>query len=115
MNVPDPENLGSTIEAEILETAPALVQYLVDEDFRAVKIAAGDSVSVALGIKGELRVWGSFRSSDGLLGFDGHPNSPKTQIQPIAIPKLQQYEFTDIACGADHILALTKSGYVHTW
>lgn len=49
---------------EILETSPALVQSLHDEGFRAIKVAAGDSVSVALGIKGELRVWGSFRVSE---------------------------------------------------
>lgn len=62
VDVYDPENPnGTPIDAEILETSPALVQTLVDQEFRAVKVAAGDSVSVALGIKGELRVWGSFR------------------------------------------------------
>ena len=38
-----------------------LVQTLADEGFRAVRIAAGDSVSVALGEDGQLRAWGSFR------------------------------------------------------
>lgn len=58
-----PENPDKTIEPETLETSPALVQSLYDEGFRAIKVVAGDSVSVALGIKGELRVWGSFRVS----------------------------------------------------
>ena len=40
-----------------------LVQTLADEAFRAVRIAAGDSVSVALGEDGQLRAWGSFRVS----------------------------------------------------
>lgn len=61
VDVYDPENPNTPIDAEILETSPALIQTLVDEEFRAVKVVAGDSVSVALGIKGELRVWGSFR------------------------------------------------------
>jgi regulator of chromosome condensation len=112
-----------------------LVQSLYDEEFRAIKVAAGDSVSVALGIKGELRVWGSFRvseisscfiflfaktrfllqSSDGLLGFDGRLGSSKTQILPIPMPSLQPHEFIDIACGTDHILALSKNGFVYAW
>jgi regulator of chromosome condensation len=49
------------IESEILETQPMLVQTLVDEQFRAVGIAAGDSISVAIGETGELKAWGSFR------------------------------------------------------
>lgn len=38
-----------------------VVQTLVNEKFRAVDVSAGDSVSVALGLEGELRAWGSFR------------------------------------------------------
>lgn len=61
VNVPDPDNDGEFIETEILETQPMAVKSLDDEGFRAVKIVAGDSISVALGSKGELRAWGSFR------------------------------------------------------
>lgn len=38
-----------------------VVQQLVDEGFRAVRVVAGDSVSVTLSSEGQLRVWGSFR------------------------------------------------------
>jgi regulator of chromosome condensation len=41
-------------------TQPRPIKTLVEEDFRAVKIAAGDSISAALSDKGELKVWGSF-------------------------------------------------------
>lgn len=62
-NVPDPANPGSTLPAEDFETWPFIVEALKKDGFRAVKIAAGDSVSVALSDKGELRAWGSFRVS----------------------------------------------------
>lgn len=61
VGVPDPDDSNEILEAEILETQPLVVQTLVDEEFRAVEVAAGDSVSVALGSEGQLRVWGSFR------------------------------------------------------
>ena len=47
------------VEAEELETQPMLVEGL--EDFNAVRVAAGDSVSLAISDNGELRCWGSFR------------------------------------------------------
>lgn len=59
--MPDPENSSHILETEILETQPMVVQSLVDADFRAVAVSAGDSVSVALGLDGDLRSWGSFR------------------------------------------------------
>jgi hypothetical protein len=40
---------------------PRPLESLVDEGFRAVKVAAGDSISAAIGTEGGLRVWGSFR------------------------------------------------------
>ncbi|KAF8527766.1 regulator of chromosome condensation 1/beta-lactamase-inhibitor protein II [Gautieria morchelliformis] len=114
-DVPDPDNPKETLEAEILETQPMVIQTLVDENFRAVAVSAGDSVSVALGHEGDLRVWGSFRSSDGLLGFDGKPGSSKTQITPLPIPALTPYQFVSVVCGTDHVVALTTAGHVYTW
>ncbi|KAF8520331.1 hypothetical protein BU17DRAFT_65360 [Hysterangium stoloniferum] len=114
-NVPDPDKPSETLEAEILETQPMAVDTLVDEKFRAVGISAGDSVSVALGEDGDLRAWGSFRSSDGLLGFDGKPGSSKTQITPLPIHALTPYQFVQVACGTDHVVALTTAGHVYTW
>ena len=66
-DVPDPDNPSETLEAELLETQPIVLQSLVDEKFRAVDVSAGDSVSVALGHEGDLRSWGSFRVSPHVL------------------------------------------------
>ena len=68
-DVPDPDNPGHDIEPEILETQPIAIPTLAKDGFRAVTVAAGDSISVALGSKGELRAWGSFRVTPCFLLF----------------------------------------------
>jgi regulator of chromosome condensation len=60
-DVPDPDNPGRFLNADLLTTIPHPLQTLVDDDFRALKVAAGDSISASIGTEGELRVWGSFR------------------------------------------------------
>lgn len=60
-DVPDPDNPGKFIHVDELTAVPYPLQSLVDEGFRAVRIAAGDSISAAISDNGELRVWGSFR------------------------------------------------------
>lgn len=62
-DVPDPNKPGSFMDIDALTSFPHPLQSLVDEKFRAVRIAAGDSVSAAISEEGELRVWGSFRVS----------------------------------------------------
>ena len=59
----DPEKPGETIDIDTITSYPYPLQSLVDEEFRAVRVAAGDSISAAISDKGELRVWGSFRVS----------------------------------------------------
>ncbi|CAE6398586.1 unnamed protein product [Rhizoctonia solani] len=114
VNVTHPERPNEVVEAEVLETEPMVVKTLVDEEFRAVDVCAGDSISVALGEGGALRVWGSFRSSDGLLGFS--PNAPRvTQILPTLPSKLASERFTQVTCGTDHVLALTSKGVIVAW
>ncbi|KAI0280172.1 regulator of chromosome condensation 1/beta-lactamase-inhibitor protein II [Russula aff. rugulosa BPL654] len=68
-DVPDPDNPGQFLNADLLTTFPHRLQTLVDDGFRALKVAAGDSISAAIGTEGELRVWGSFRANEGALGF----------------------------------------------
>lgn len=60
-DVPDPKNPGQMIPNEDLESYPFVVETLGQDGFRAVQVAAGDSISVAISEKGELRAWGSFR------------------------------------------------------
>lgn len=62
-DVPDPNNPGSFIDIDTITSYPYPLQSLVDENFRAVRIAAGDSVSAAISSDGDIRVWGSFRVS----------------------------------------------------
>lgn len=62
-DVPDPSNPSSVIPNEDLESYPYVIEDLEKEGFRAVQVAAGDSISVAVNDKGEIRAWGSFRVS----------------------------------------------------
>jgi regulator of chromosome condensation len=59
--IPDQEHEGPVLN---LDRIPCPIQSLVDENFRAVKIVAGDSLSAALSDRGDLRVWGSLRVGD---------------------------------------------------
>lgn len=59
--VPDPSNPNSFLDVDELTSIPHPLQSLVDENFRAVQVAAGDSICAALSVEGDLRVWGSFR------------------------------------------------------
>ena len=56
----DPKT-GAVIPNEDLETYPYVIEALQKEGFRAVQVAAGDSISVAVNAEGEIRAWGSFR------------------------------------------------------
>lgn len=67
-DVPDPNNPGSAIPNEDLETYPYVIDALEKEGFRAVQVAAGDSISVAVNAEGDVRAWGSFRVSASILG-----------------------------------------------
>ncbi|ETW75458.1 hypothetical protein HETIRDRAFT_56798, partial [Heterobasidion irregulare TC 32-1] len=95
-----------------LESSLDLVQGL--EDFRATFIAASDSCSIAVSERGELRAWGSF-SSDGILGFDGVRDHGMKVVAPTALPAFAKNPVCQVACGEDHVLALTTSGTIYTW
>ncbi|KAG8934737.1 hypothetical protein FRC02_009318 [Tulasnella sp. 418] len=110
----DPET-NEPVDSDVFESQPMVVQSLVDENFRAINVAAGDSVSVAIGEKGEVRAWGSFRSSDGLLGFNGRPGAPRTQFTPIELHGMSKNIIHSVASGTDHVVALDTTGHVFTW
>ncbi|GAA6033958.1 hypothetical protein JCM8097_000428 [Rhodosporidiobolus ruineniae] len=110
--VTDEKSTG--IESEELESNPFPVENLDTPraPFKTVKVAAGDSVSLAVSDYGEIKAWGSFRSAEGLLGFDGSKGSDKMQLVPTSLANLDKHTFVQIACGADHFLALTTTGFV---
>ena len=62
-DVPNPEKEGEMMNVDILTSFPYPLETLVNEGFRTVSLAAGDSICAALSDQGELRVWGSFRVS----------------------------------------------------
>ncbi|KAF5363508.1 hypothetical protein D9756_000340 [Leucocoprinus leucothites] len=115
-NVPDPNNEGSFLDIDELTSWPKPVQALVDENFRTVRIAAGDNVGAAVSDKGEFRLWGTFRGMEGALGFsDGQDK----QDLPTPILTLSQkpgdYEkVTSIASGTNHLIICTTHGNLYT-
>ncbi|KAJ5580121.1 Ran exchange factor Prp20/Pim1 [Penicillium hispanicum] len=75
-----------------------------------VEVAAADSASFALTDDGQVYGWGTFRSNDGILGFDA---THRVQTTPILIPQLKKIKH--LTCGANHVLALNDKGSVFSW
>ncbi|KAF5380523.1 hypothetical protein D9615_004510 [Tricholomella constricta] len=117
-DVPDSQNPGSFVDETDLASYPHPLQSLVDEGFRAVRIAAGDSISGAISTEGELRVWGSFRVNEGLLGFS---SGMQQQILPTPILTLPPArrgppeKIVSVAAGTNHLVVLTTHGSIYTW
>lgn len=111
------------VEQEELETRPKPVLNLSPTSepdsnrapFKAARVSAGDSVSVAISEQGEAVAWGSFRSNDGLLGFDGNVGTSPKQLVPSRVSNLSGYPVSQVVCGYDHVLALTTDGHVYSW
>ncbi|KAB8201528.1 regulator of chromosome condensation 1/beta-lactamase-inhibitor protein II [Aspergillus parasiticus] len=75
-----------------------------------VEVAAGDSSSFALTEDGQVYGWGTFRSNDGILGFD---STHTIQPTPTLIPSLKKIKH--LVCGDNHALALDERGAVFSW
>jgi regulator of chromosome condensation len=93
------------------ESTPAAVS---DEYFakgtKFVQVIACDSATFVLTEDGRVYGWGTFRSSDGILGFT---EKIKIQYTPILLPSLKN--IAALASGANHILALDTKGNVSAW
>jgi regulator of chromosome condensation len=88
---------------------------LVSEEYFApgtkfVQVVASDSASFALTEDGRVYGWGTFRSSDGILGFT---DKIKTQATPMFLPTLKNIKA--LSAGSNHILALDHKGNVVAW
>ncbi|KAI1411063.1 RCC1/BLIP-II [Hypoxylon sp. FL1857] len=93
------------------ESTPGPVDLsILPEGTRISQVAATDSASFVLTDDGWVYGWGTFRGSDGIIGF-----SEDVRIQPVPtiIPGLKH--ITRLACGSNHVLALDLSGKVFTW
>ncbi|EFQ34633.1 GDP/GTP exchange factor [Colletotrichum graminicola M1.001] len=93
------------------ESTPTAVgaEYFAPEA-KFTQVVASDSATFALTEDGRVYGWGTFRSSDGILGF-----TEKIQIQktPEYLPTLKN--ITALAAGSNHILALDDKGVVVAW
>ncbi|CRK25745.1 Protein pim1 like protein [Verticillium longisporum] len=79
-------------------------------DAKFVQVVASDSATFALTEDGRVYGWGTFRSSDGILGFN---QDIKIQMTPLYIPELKSIKA--LAAGSNHILALEHKGNVLAW
>ncbi|KAH7157352.1 regulator of chromosome condensation 1/beta-lactamase-inhibitor protein II [Dactylonectria estremocensis] len=75
-----------------------------------VQVIACDSASFALTEDGRVYGWGTFRSSDGILGFS---ETVKIQSTPALLPALKNIK--SLAAGSNHVLALDHKGNVLAW
>ncbi|KIW20004.1 hypothetical protein PV08_00579 [Exophiala spinifera] len=74
------------------------------------QVSCTDSATFALTSEGDVYGWGTFRSNEGIFGFD-----PQTLVQ--SRPKLIKgvSKITKLATGANHVLALSQNGIVYGW
>ncbi|KAJ9142358.1 Protein pim1 [Pleurostoma richardsiae] len=75
-----------------------------------VQVVASDSASFALTEDGRVYGWGTFRASDGVLGF-----SPEVSVQMIPTLLPEPKKVVQLACGSNHVMALDNKGKVLTW
>ncbi|KAI0117906.1 regulator of chromosome condensation 1/beta-lactamase-inhibitor protein II [Nemania sp. FL0031] len=82
---------------------------------RFTQVAAGDSCSFVLTDTGLVYGWGAFRNSNGknCFGYDDKHNVILKQARPLQIQGIP--EITQIACGANHALALDTKGSIWAW
>ncbi|MCJ1324874.1 hypothetical protein MMC10_001536 [Thelotrema lepadinum] len=91
-----------------LEAAPSEVDYInVPDGTIFTKVAAGDSITMALTSTGLVYGCGTFRSNDGVLGF-----SKEVETQETLAPIARLRNIKDLVCGSNHVLALDSKGNV---
>lgn len=110
---------GGVVDADAAEDSDSEAESLnpkestptkIDGPQRFVKVAASDNITVAIDQEGHIWAWGTFRCSDGILGFSTQ-SVVANRPQKLALKE----KFTDLACGTDHILALSTNGRVFAW
>ncbi|KAL8408877.1 hypothetical protein RB594_007346 [Gaeumannomyces avenae] len=93
------------------ESTPAEIDMSdVAEGTRFVQVVASDSASFALTEDGRVYGWGTFRASDGILGF-----TPTVKIQKTPGLLAEPKKVVQLAAGSNHVMALDKAGKILTW
>ncbi|KAK2739297.1 ran exchange factor prp20 pim1 [Colletotrichum kahawae] len=93
---------------ESTPTAVDSIHFAPEAKF--TQVVASDSATFALTEDGRVYGWGTFRSSDGILGFT---EKMSIQMTPMFITSLKN--ITALAAGSNHILALDNKGTVLAW
>ena len=102
---------GSDTAINPKESTPAEVDLsTVPEGVSFTQVVCTDSATFGLTTTGEVYGWGTFRSNEGIFGFE--PGN-LIQQQPKLIPKLNK--ITQLAAGANHVLALQANGTIFCW
>ncbi|KAI1341104.1 putative regulator of chromosome condensation protein [Xylariaceae sp. FL0016] len=109
-------NSPNFAQLNLAESTPGEIQDyndIVPGTDAVVSIAATDSASFALTAQGFVLGWGTFRGSDGIIGFSQDRGDLPQQWSPKLIEDLQ--DIVKIACGSNHVLALDTYGSVWAW
>lgn len=56
-----------------------------------------------------------FQIFDDRWAFDDDPTHPPRIAEPVVLPTFAKQELSQIACGTNHVLALTRRGVVYAW
>ncbi|KAI8871740.1 RCC1/BLIP-II [Ramicandelaber brevisporus] len=108
----DQKALGRNDDDELHPVIIPFTESSSNNNVNFVRVYGGDSISVALTDDGKVYTWGTYRSSEGLLGFDKQND---VQSEPTIVGELVKEQVVDIAVGSDHVLALTRRGEVYSW
>lgn len=107
----DDSSSGSETNINPKESTPGEVDFSgLPKETVFTQVVCTDSATFALTTFGEVYGWGTFRSNEGIFGFD-----PTTliQLRPKLIKGLSK--ITQLAAGANHVLALQNNGAVYCW
>jgi len=93
------------------ESTPAEIDTsAIPEGTIWAQVVASDSATFALTTTGFVYGWGTFRSNEGILGFN---RSVHIQKVPTLIPEINK--IVQIAAGSNHILALDEKNKIFAW
>ncbi|KAI0397295.1 regulator of chromosome condensation 1/beta-lactamase-inhibitor protein II [Xylariaceae sp. FL0594] len=107
---------SSVADLNYWESTPGSIpEDCFEASVRFSQVAAGDSCGFVLTTAGTVYGWGTFRNSQGdsQFGYDPDGGAVKVAKAPTLIRGLPK--ITQIACGANHLLALDAGGTVWAW
>ena len=96
------------------ESVPGFIT-LKNTSIRFVQVECGDCHTAALTNDGRVFTWGTYKDSNGYIGFDR--TGLKKQAFPREVPSLFKHDgpMTQIACGSHHTCARSARGLLLSW